>query len=454
MDGRDLQRGAEDGFLQGDGDVGDDVVAVAVEAGVGGDGDLDQCIAGGGAVEAGAALAAQAQDVAVLGAGGNADVQRLAVGQREAAGGAGGGIDEADGQRVLHVAATHGMAGGTPVGALAGSAERLGEESFQVFLAEPAAGGFVAFLAGGVAVVLALLVDFMALGVDLAAVEAGALVLVGQQVVGRTDLAEAGGGVGLARVDVGVVLLRQLAIGGADGCLIGGALDAKDFVWVFHRCRSRGDEARADQVPVHCGSRLDRKASMPSAASRASMLRVMTSDGVVVGGGEGHLGLAVEGFLADGDGQRAFGGDLGGQGPGGGWEVGFRDDAVDQAELAGAVGWDQVAGQQHLHRGLAADGSGQGDHRGGAEQADVDARRGEAGGVGGDGEVGGGDQLAAGGGGDAVDLGDDRLGQVDDALHQAGAEGEDVLRTLCGWGWRGFPAGRGRRRRRGRWRRG
>ena len=81
VDGRDLQRGAEHGFFQGDGHVGDDVVAVAVEAGVGGDGDLYQCIAGGGAVEAGAALAAQAQDVAVLGAGGDADVQGLAVGQ-------------------------------------------------------------------------------------------------------------------------------------------------------------------------------------------------------------------------------------------------------------------------------------------------------------------------------------------------------------------------------------
>ena len=40
---------------------------------------------------------------------------------------------------------------------------------------------------------------------------------------------------------------------------------------------------------------------------------------------------------------------------------------------------------------------------------------GEAGGVGGDGEIGGGNELAAGGGGDAVDLGDDRLRQSDDA---------------------------------------
>ena len=95
----------------------------------------------------------------------------------------------------------------------------LGEEGFQVLLPE-AAGRFVAFLAAGIAVILALLLDFMALGVDLTAVEPGALVLVGQQVVGRADFAETGSGVGLAGVDVGVVLFRQLAIGGADGCLI------------------------------------------------------------------------------------------------------------------------------------------------------------------------------------------------------------------------------------------
>src|SRR6202035_5490400 len=86
----------------------------------------------------------------------------------------------------------------------------------------------------------------------------------------------------------------------------------------------------------------------------------------------------------------------------------------------------------HLHGGLAADGSAERDHGGGAEQADIHARCGEAGGVGGDGEVGGGDQLAAGGGGDAVDLGDDRLGKVDDALHQAGAEGEGAFVRLAG----------------------
>ncbi len=278
VDGWDLQRGAEDGFFQGHGYVGDDVVAVAMEAGVGGDGDFYQCIAGGGAIEAGAALAAQAQDVAVLGAGWYAHVEGFALGQSEAAGGAGRGIDEADGQRVLHIAATHALAGGSPIGALAGSAEGLREESLQIFLAEPASRGFVTFLTGGVAVVLPLLVYFMALGVDLAAVEAGALVLVGQQVVGRADFAEAGCGVGLAGVDVGVMLFRQLAIGGADGGLIGGALNSEGFVRVCHRCRSRGDAARSDQVPVHCGWRLDRKASMPSAASRASMFRVMTSD--------------------------------------------------------------------------------------------------------------------------------------------------------------------------------
>ncbi len=103
------------------------------------------------------------------------------------------------------------------------------------------------------------------------------------------------------------------------------------------------------------------------------------------------------------------------------------DDAVDQAQFAGAGGVDQIAGQQHLHGRFAADGAGQGDHGRGAEQADIHPGRGEARGVGGHREVAGGDQLAAGGGGDAVDPGDHRLGQAHDLQHQAGAGGEGLF---------------------------
>ena len=105
----------------------------------------------------------------------------------------------------------------------------------------------------------------------------------------------------------------------------------------------------------------------------------------------------------------------------------FGHDAVDQAQFAGAAGVDQIAGQQHLHGRLAADGAGQCDHRRGAEQADIHPGRGEARGVGGHREVAGGDQLAPGGGGDAVHPGDHRLGQAHDVQHQAGAGGEGLL---------------------------
>jgi hypothetical protein len=65
----------------------------------------------------------------------------------------------------------------------------------------------------GVAVVLPLLPYLVPIGVDFTAVEPGALVLVGEQVVGRTDLTEPGRRVRVVRIDVWMVLFRQLPIG-------------------------------------------------------------------------------------------------------------------------------------------------------------------------------------------------------------------------------------------------
>src|SRR5690606_26749240 len=56
----------------------------------------------------------------------------------------------------------------------------------------------------------------IAVGVDLAAVEARALVLVRQQVVGLGHLREALGGLRVVLVAVGMELLGQLAVGGLD----------------------------------------------------------------------------------------------------------------------------------------------------------------------------------------------------------------------------------------------
>src|SRR5271165_3007916 len=106
----------------------------------------------------------------VLGARRDAHIQRLAVRQAQPPGRAGGRLDEADGQRVLHVSAWSGAAGGAPVGTPSGLAECLGEERLQVFLAE-AAGRLVLLVSGGIAVIRPLLMHLMPLGVDLAAVE-------------------------------------------------------------------------------------------------------------------------------------------------------------------------------------------------------------------------------------------------------------------------------------------
>ena len=85
-----------------------------------------------------------------------------------------------------------------------------------------------------------------------------------------------------------------------------------------------------------------------------------------------------------------------------------------------------VAGEQHFHGVLARDVARQRHHRRRAEQADVDARRGEAGLGRGDGEIAACDELAAGGGGDALHRRDHRLRQVDDLLHHRAAGRHDL----------------------------
>ena len=101
------------------------------------------------------------------------------------------------------------------------------------------AGIRVVFLAPGgiaeVAVERPLRRHLVAGGVDLAAVVAGALVLVAQQVVGGADLLEPLRRLRLAGVHVGMVALGELAVGGADRRVAVGLLHAEDFVWVCHR---------------------------------------------------------------------------------------------------------------------------------------------------------------------------------------------------------------------------
>src|SRR5882724_9157608 len=71
-----------------------------------------------------------------------------------------------------------------------------------------------------------------AAGVDLAAVVARPLLGIGQDVVGGVDRLEARGGILLAGIEVGVMLLGELAIGAPDLLLARLALDAEDGIRV------------------------------------------------------------------------------------------------------------------------------------------------------------------------------------------------------------------------------
>ena len=92
----------------------------------------------------------------------------------------------------------------------------------------------------------------------------------------------------------------------------------------------------------------------------------------------------------------------------------------------GLFGRHDLAGEQHLHRVLARHVARQRHHRRRAEQADIDAGRGEARRGRGDGEIAACDQLAARRRRHALHRGDHRLRQVDDLLHHGAAGRHDV----------------------------
>ncbi len=87
------------------------------------------------------------------------------------------------------------------------------------------------------------------------------------------------------------------------------------------------------------------------------------------------------------------------------------DDRVDQAQLSRPIGSDGVSRQQHFQARLGRQGANQGDHRRGAEEADLHARRGEGRPTGRNGQVAGRHELTPGGRGHALHPGDHRLGQ-------------------------------------------
>jgi hypothetical protein len=88
--------------------------------------------------------------------------------------------------------------------------------------------------AAKVTVELAAWREFVALGVEFAAVEAGTPLGVRQQIVGVVQFREPVGGLLIARVQIRVMALRQLAIGGLDRRLVRGSIQAQNLVGVSH----------------------------------------------------------------------------------------------------------------------------------------------------------------------------------------------------------------------------
>ena len=194
------------------------------------DRDLDQRIAGTALAHAGIALAFQPEHLAVGDAWRDGDVERAAVRQRDARLGAVHRVEEIDVEPILRVLPAHREA--PPASAAAHAAplaEQIAEQIAERADILVARGRAIAraLLAAGIFAVIALLRPLLAARVDLAAVVAPALLLIADDVVGGGDLLELLLGRLVARIEVGVQLLGELAIGLGDVGGAGGLRHAK-----------------------------------------------------------------------------------------------------------------------------------------------------------------------------------------------------------------------------------
>ncbi len=194
------------------------------------------------------ALARQPHLRAVLDARGQFQVDRLAVAQRDPLRGERGGVDEGDAQAIGDVGALRARllatteAAGKPAAAGLTPAEQPFEDVGHVraFAAEvellPLEAPTHATRSAGArtAAAEAERRGGIAVAVDLAAVEARALVLVGQQVVGARHLAEPLGRLRIVLVAVRVQLLGELAISFLDVGLGRAPRDAQGLVRIGH----------------------------------------------------------------------------------------------------------------------------------------------------------------------------------------------------------------------------
>ena len=194
--------------------------------------DVDQRVAGRAAIEAGLALALQAQGLTVLAAGGNFDLQRRAVGERNGARRAVQRVEELDLHVEMPVVALHLHAAAATPGA---AREEAGEQIVALTEIGKAAAIVIGAALGAGAGIIAIEIARRLLGaggVDLAAIEAAALVLVADDAIGGGNILELALGILVSGIKVRMQFLGQLAIGALDLFLGRIPLDAQQLVWV------------------------------------------------------------------------------------------------------------------------------------------------------------------------------------------------------------------------------
>jgi hypothetical protein len=258
IDRRHLDRRADHRFRQGDRQIEPHIIAVAREEAVRLHGDRHDRVA----MPAGAllALAGKAHLRAGLDADRELEIDRLAIGKRDALrlerGGIGKRNAEAIGDvgaaRLLLIAAAETEAAGktAAAAALCTTPEQPFEDIAHIGFAA-AEIELLAMLAIGAEPACPRATRSETIGrgriavtVDLTAIEAGTLVLVGQQVIGRGDLRKPFRCLGIVLVAVRMQLLGELAIRLLDVRLARGALHAQYLIGIRHSC------------PVNCISRL------------------------------------------------------------------------------------------------------------------------------------------------------------------------------------------------------
>src|SRR5262249_49524531 len=144
-----------------------------------------------------------------------------------------GRLQEVDRQRVGQVAAAHPELmeiAATPAetAPLPGTGKHVGEDVGRI---ETSIGTISSALrAAGIGAIERVVSPLLPRGVDLAAVETGALVRIRQQVIGAGNVLELGRRLGAARIEVRMMLFGQLAVGLFDLVRAGGFRAAEDFV--------------------------------------------------------------------------------------------------------------------------------------------------------------------------------------------------------------------------------